>query len=321
MNWLCRWTIAFALAVLCVPARSAQEPEIWFCPRPLVTTPANVAGGAADYFELFESPSPWPTVLKHIRVFKIYLRLVQNGDEQQLAKMFDFLKRNHIALALELGFLTASDACGRGVEGYTGRFAADVARKIKRLGGDIAIVDMDEPLWYGSEFDGPRACHADVASIARDAAQHLAEVRTIFPDMKVGDTEPVLGNAKDPQWPDKITEWLRTFEAVYGQKLAFFHADVVWSTAWQGPLKAVSQSVRARGIAFGVIYNSDHRDQENLEAEDHMLGRARAVETSIPAPEQVVFQSWERYPSKVVPETEAGSMTNAVLRYITQTKH
>lgn len=322
MTWRRHSIVVVVLVAIFSMARAATRiPEIWFCPRPLVTAPANVSGGAADYFVLFESPGSWASTLKHVKVFKIYQRLIQNGDEQKLAQMFEFLRRNHIELALELGFLSDSDSCGRGIEGYTGRFAADVARKVKRLGGEVAIVDMDEPLWYGMEFRGPRACHSDIESIARDAAQHLAELRSIFPSVRVGDTEPVLEAPTDAQWPDRISQWTQAFQAAYGQKLEFFHADVVWSSSWQGALQAVSKAIRAQGIAFGVIYNSDRRDKNNIEAMEQMLGRSAAVEATIPMPDQVVFQSWQRYPDRVTPETETGSMTGTILKYVKQNGH
>jgi hypothetical protein len=109
-----------------------------------------------------------------------------------LTRMFEDLKRRHIALGVEALMLSGDGQCGVGVEGYSApRQMLAIANRIKTLGGTLSYVVMDGPLMGGHFYSGPRACHSSVEAIAKEVAEKVKQMRTVFPDLKVGDVEPV----------------------------------------------------------------------------------------------------------------------------------
>jgi hypothetical protein len=65
-----------------------------------------------------------------------------------------------------------------------------------RLGGTVDYYTMDEPLYFGHFYTadakqglvGKRSgCHLSIDEIAQDAAKRIWDVRSVFPDVKVGD--------------------------------------------------------------------------------------------------------------------------------------
>jgi hypothetical protein len=68
----------------------------------------------ADYMDMFKPNAPWSVAASGLTAFKISTQLVLRGTDKQLLTVFDGLKSRHIALAIELGVLTASDRCGKG---------------------------------------------------------------------------------------------------------------------------------------------------------------------------------------------------------------
>jgi hypothetical protein len=92
-----------------------------------------------------------------------------------------------------------------------------VGERVARLGGNVSYIVMDEPSWFGHTFSGPKACRADVVDIARNATINLAAVKKIFPQLKVGDGEPIRPSLND----STIAQWADAFCASTGNGLAF----------------------------------------------------------------------------------------------------
>ena len=79
----------------------------------------------------------------------------------------------------------------------------------------------------------------------------------------------------------------------------------------------MAQIVRAHGAKFGVIYNGDGNDKTNVEWTRHAERTAMAVEKGLGLkPDQVVFQSWMPNPTKMLPDTQEGTMTCLVNWYV-----
>jgi hypothetical protein len=272
-------------------------------------------GVQSDFLALFQPGAPWPTAASKVQVFKVSTQFVMQSPDADVITMIRGLHDRGIALAVEGGFLYGAGGCGRGMEGFAAQhIAAALATRIKKLGGEIAYVAMDEPLWFGGlHVNHVGACHWQIPQIVAQVAEGVAELRRIFPQARVGDIEPI-GHA-DFDWPGEIAAWSAAYRAAVGVPLAFIHADVAWTQAWQAPLKAVAASAHAEGIPFGVIIDSDRPDTVDAAWTDHATNNLRAVRTVLGGtPDHLIFQSWTAAPSRFLPDTQAGTLTNLVAR-------
>ena len=294
---------------------AAEPAELWFSPLDSLLRPFNNVQGPSDFFQLFRPEAPWAKSSASIKVFKIYPDLIVRATDSDLKKIFEDLDRRKIKLALEFGVLTDSERCGHAVESYNGEHLARFALRIKRLGGTLAYLTMDEPLWYGHYYKGPNACQSDVETIARDVAQNIGPVRRIFPEIQVGDIEPVP-STEPPDWLEEIGDWTNKFSKATGQKLDFFHVDIIWKGDWIDKVNNLASLVKQKGITFGIIYNGNSEDNSDDMWLTHMREHYQAIEKYGPIPDQVIFQSWTAFPTKLLPEDNELTMTNAVLAYI-----
>ena len=285
-------------------------PDVWFAP--IGATSAIPVQGAADYFDLFTPSAPWSDAAAHVTVFKLYSAML-NLDDTTLRNMFADLKRRHIALAIEWGPLDEPNRCGIG-EGFDGTAALSYAQRIRDLGGSLQYIAFDEPYDGAALYQGPQACHWTPLQTAQNAAKNVAVIRSVFPDVVVGDIESLPNGAADA-WLSGYEQWIDAWQAVTGKPLAFFHFDIDWSTEWQPGAAALTHAVRARHIPVGHIYNgnSGQSDAAWLAlAEAHM----EQFETHAGLiPDEAIFQSWEAYPKHLLPETDPTAFTYLIDRY------
>jgi uncharacterized protein (TIGR03437 family) len=272
-----------------------------------------------DYFDLFTPTAPWTNAASHIQVFK-FANSTFTGDlpgeltDSQWQQVFANLAQRGIALAIEWGPLPAT-TCGAGVEGFEGNAALAMAQKIQSLGGTLQYVAMDEPFYYGSVYTGQNACNWTPQYIAASAVQSIAQVRTVFPNVIIGDIEPVPAGTSD--WLSSYTAWLDAWEIAAGSPLAFFHCDVDWpgDPNWIADVNSMRQALAVRGIAFGVIYNGLGMTSDASwmsAAESHFIGYELQGGT---IPDHAIFQTWEIYPTHVLPETDPDALTYLVDYY------
>jgi len=208
-----------------------RPPTTWFAPMPQIP---NANYGAADYLDLFSASAPWGNAAARVTVFKIYAAEVDFiFDDASLRNMFADLKRRHIALAMEWGPLEPVGSCGVGIEGFNGSIGLRLAQKIRDLGGSLQYVAFDEPFEFGSVYAGPNACRWSAQQVAHDAAQHLAQIRSVFPDVVVGDIEVVPDAAAIDTWLGAYQQWFDAWQAETGRPFAFFHFDVDWASDWK----------------------------------------------------------------------------------------
>jgi hypothetical protein len=305
----------FALTAVQVSA----EPQVWFAALDPVLRPEVGYGGSPQYMELFSPRAPWERAASHVGVIKVYGQWIDHASDADLQRQFADLKRRGIALALEFGAMSA-ERCGMGVEGYGGQGILEAARRIQRNGGVLSYLAMDEPLYFGSIYDGKNACHWTPEQAAASAVPNLKALRTLFPQVKIGDIEPV-GEPTLEITSDRYRRGIRAFHAL-GVPLAFFHADVSWWTpSYPEKLSALHKLVASEHIAFGVIYNGNAEDPSDAawlqSAESHMAD----VERILGTPEQVIFQSWNSYPKKLLPESAPDAFTHLIdLYFRTRTK-
>ena len=192
--------------------------------------------------------------------------------------------------------------------------------EFKRLGGSLAYIAMDEPLWFGRYATKKGACHWEIGKIASVVAGGVAQLRMVFPDVKVGDIEPIGDLA--PSWTEDIAEWTNAYRTATGSSLAFLHADIQWETNWQPALLATARFARSASMPFGVIVDGYFKSNTSLEwtstAEKRLDALIRNPSLQI---DDLVFQSWNRLPERFLPETDPASITGLVKRSLRPELH
>jgi hypothetical protein len=112
-------------------------------------------------------------------------------------------------------------------------------------------------------------------------------------------------------------EWTDVYQQVTGEPLAFFHADVAWSHAAIGNLAPLARALKARQIPFGIIYNADDAADSDETWSDSTREHIAEIESALGIhPYAAIFRSWAPYPSRLLPETRPGTLTNVALQYL-----
>ena len=303
-----------ALAALTSTTTAASRPLVWLSPS--FSLPDGGHGGSVDNLQLFENGSPWAGARSRIQVFKMPIHAVTHMDDATLTAVFAYLGAHHIAFAVEYGPLSVTDSCGQGVESFhpVGQ-PRNLAIKIKKLGGTVDFIAMDEPLFYGHYFDGRNACHWPISRVAQDASQNMAQIRAVFPRVAVGDVEPP-NEIRDPNWLADTRDWIESFRRAYGEPLAFFHDDMVWHIPVGARTPQLLRLLREENVRFGVIFNSEGRVQSDHEWRRSVEQNVREYrQAGLPDPDDAIFQSWKAFPTHVLPESDPSTLTSVVNWY------
>lgn len=274
-------------------------------------------GTSGDYDEAFVRVDEWSKALESLAVFKTSTQFLLGASDLELRAVFSTLQAHHVRLAVEALMIPRRAECGHGIEGYSAPGdIARVAKRVKSLGGELSFAAMDEPLWFGHHYLGPNACEDSVQHVAQQVAQNVQALREIFPEIQVGDIEPIGSRAAPADWPQEIMAFADAYRAATGTPLAFFHADIDWHRDWRTVLAALIPRLRQEDIRLGIIYNGDPMDGSDLAWARHAEERFETIEAdSALRPDDAVLQSWMRYPKHLLPEDQPGTMTNLVLRY------
>jgi hypothetical protein len=308
--------VALVFAFAC---RSAAA-EVWLAGVDPTARHELKVEGESDYGDLFQNDAPWPRASVAVRVFKISTRSLLVDSDDSLRRMFANLSRRGMELGLETLMIPQHQACGSNVEGYSAAGAiAAAALRVKRLGGELHYAAMDEPLWYGHRYAGANACRDTIDAVARQLAENVAVLKSVFPKIEIGDIEP-FASSVPPDWGAEILQFAAAYRAATGAPLAFVQLDLHWSDDWRPFLADLVPRLRGAGIRYGLIYNGDPADETDLAWTRHAEERFELVEQN-PAlkPDDAILQTWMAHPTHMLPETEPGTMTNLVLRYLAAT--
>ena len=317
------WTFVPAcLLVLMLLISPANAQTVWFSPHSTTT---------ADYLDLFKPDAPWKNAASHISVIGVPAEFLTKTPDNDLEQVFADLKRRNIKLMVQMlplaGRPTAeAPQCGVGVEGYAAPGQSLLlARKVKRLGGEIDYFGMDEPLYYGHDFDryddqnrNPkrRGCHLTIGEVAADVAARLKQVRSVFPNVKLGDVEPFT-EFPESQWETELSNWFDAFRGATGEPLAFFRLDLIWVKPWQSKMPKLVALLRSKGIPLQVIYDGSSNAGSDAAWVSQAMQRFQQFEGGLGIrPDGAVLQSWAAWPSRALPETDRDTMTNLVLQYM-----
>lgn len=324
LSALCFSLIAPVAAV--AASANPATPEIWFFLRPYATTAGGV-DGQQGWQKLFLQPdAPWPPFMDHVRVVAFAGNIATVPDDV-LAKAFAKLKQKHIGFAIEslaqswVGY--EQYKCGRGVEGYTDPPGnAQIARRIRAAGGDLAYVTMDGPLYSGHYFNGPNACHSSIENVAERAAAIMREYQKVFPNVVIADTEPFPVLTQQPNWQADYGEWMRAFRKASGRPIAVLNMDIDWprdNGHWQQSLQQAANLARADHVGLGIVYNTAIPGGAKSDAQ--WLTSAAANFTRIEkglgiVPDKALFESWTRYPRRSITDANGLGEDDLLKRYL-----
>lgn len=292
---------------------SVKAEDIWMAPNAQSLLQERDEDPSTHYYSLLKMKHDWRNALDRVSVFKLTQRVVVFSSNQDLAELFGYLRYHKKKVALEFGVLIPSEGCGRGVEGFFGRDLTDALHKIKRNGGEIDNLIMDEPLWYGYMI-----CKMDMRVMYRQIGQAVSNLWSVFPHASVGEIEPVNGN---PKWEAALRKWLYGFSRSVGVSLSVFHADYSWpDTNLIEALDRLKALVKKHDVRFGVIFNVDGgRNKGRVGPFDVKI--ADCVLTRISGVDTIVIQGWGRKYGKLLPDTVEGTMTNIISMYKSSTRH
>ena len=298
-------------------SRMCSAQEIWLSPK-------SGPSGAVDFMDLFKPSAPWQRVASRVSTFGISVDTMQGSSESDLRQLFSNLRARHIGLGLGMLPLAGPERdgtrqCGYRIEGYSAPTEMlRLAHRIKSLGGEPASFGMDEPLAYGHYYAGPNACKSSIEDVARDVGIRVRQVRSVFPDVAVGDAEPIQA-FPDATWQSDMERWLDAFKAATGRPLTFLAVDIGWqSPTWQTRIPILTELLHSRGVRLAVIYNGNDTAPSDAawakQAEEHYTD----FETNIrPRPDIICFSTWVSHPSHVLPESFPESFTGIINRYLT----
>ena len=295
-------------------AEPSAAPEIWVTAtsQPIKIPPSR-SDVRTDAVDQWKSDAAWSTVAAHTRVAKLIAGNIENTQPADLKAVIDEVRRRHMALALEIGPLVRTPACGPPTESY-GRAGETEAilQKIRSVGGELDYVAMDEPFYYG-QVD-PGGCRLPSAQVARQVAASIASMRRIFPNLKVGDIDVVDA---DRARVTELLQWADDYHAATGERLAFLHADVAWSELAMRNLPSLAAGLRQRQVPFGIIYNGDADMSGDVEWMRSALDHVAEIETGLGVhPDAAIFQAWTRHPGRVLPEGQPGTLMSLALQYL-----
>jgi hypothetical protein len=306
------------LTVLACAAVPASAQQIWMAAVSPYTQAApkwRQWHASIDYMDLFRPDAPWQTVAGRTSVFKIGTAYALSGNEDQLRTIFGDLERRGIALGLESGLLPKDGPCGKRDEAH---IAPDLLEKmlarLKTLGAHVKYVAIDEAVTYGYKPKPDGSCSEPASEIAKQIAPNISLVKRYFPNAQIGDIE-VVNLSQD------LTNQVKLFPALFaaatGSPLAFMHTDVNWSDAALRNLAALAQDMKAKGIPFGVIYTAAPDVDSDVAWTANVRRHIAEVETEFSIrPDAAVFQTWVKYPSHLLPESQDGTLTNLMLGYL-----
>lgn len=285
-----------ATTVFAAPAASAVGPPvpIWYAPAPF-----------GQYFQnILDNPQLFQTI-GDIKVFKLYLSL--DWPDATLKAFFAYCAANNVKLGAEAPALVANAGdLGSGIEGFasTGAMLAAMAR-IKSLGGTLSYISWDEPFYFGSTITG----RYTMAEVAAQVAASASAVKAIFPNVQVGDIEPVdiaMNSAATVQ------AWLAAYAKASGSQFASFLADTnTESPNWQSNLANTIAVAHADGIPVGeiIVANGAAPNNAAWAATAVSLAMQMLSDPSL-RPDYLDVQSWAIYPSESADPGLAGTLAS-----------
>jgi hypothetical protein len=282
----------------------------------------------SDGRAMLKPNAPWPVSSAHMAYFKMPSQAIEGSTDEEMHAVIEGLRRRHIGLAIEMGLLLdGPNGCGHGFEGMGALHEPDnVIRRMKALGGTIDAVSMDEPVIFGrlklkGERDNTPGCQYSVTTMVDQVAPKIEQLRAAFPNIRVGDIEAIGGGVSGARGMEDILAFeTQLHRRTHGFAPAFVHADMQWNDVGVRPqADRLSRRMHALGIRVGVICDGGGPTIKDSNAWVNNAVQRCAALAADPnfAPDELIAQTWETLPTKMLPENAPGTMTGEAKRLLT----
>ncbi|HOD80266.1 MAG TPA: hypothetical protein PKG77_02535 [Phycisphaerae bacterium] len=289
---------------------AAPKPEVWMGP------PAYDNGRCLR--ELFEHPDQWAATRERVDVIS-YTDLnftKQFKDDQELRRWLVMLADWKIKLALEVGAIKPWSHTGA----RTFEIEKPMWDRLRRLGGRIHAVAMDEPLLCCRKH-----IHKDDEHALRETAEYVAAVRRYDPSILVGDIEPYPSVPLADHY-----RWIESLNARLAERkvrgLDFYRLDVNWAEfvafnrgSWR-EVRQLELHCRRLKLPFSLIYWASlfpamQRKGLGDDAAWYVGVMQQGYDYALVdgRPDQIMVESWVAGPSRCVPDTADFTFTRSVL--------
>jgi len=299
----------------------SQPSQIWFG-MGRTDTPK----GRADWNRIFFEPdATWPEMLRHVQVITATADALTRLTDDELAKFVQRLDEHHIALSVAVLAQNWENQpkCGNGVEGYSnpGTNRPIIAR-LKRVGGRISYIGMDEPLYFGHYYAGKNACQSSIDNVAERVATILREYTAAFPDLTVLDTEPFPGISDQHSWQEDYGRWMAAFRAHVGRPLGGLNIDVNWPQPWSEGLRAAFTFARSQRLTVGIVYWASPKPPVGGHVTNDMWLDSAAdnfymiEKREKLIPDRAMFASWSQFPERAIGDASGLGEDDLIRRYL-----
>lgn len=213
--------------------------DLWFSPNTSST----------DWKQLFLNPSSWSSARANVSALEIAdYQTTDLLSDSELTTLTTRLKDWNMALTLGSGAVKEW-GCTADI---TSKVTLTALDRIKKFGGQVDYISMDEPLVAGGSSLS-NGCKLSQQEIANRTANYISLIKQKYPNVQIGDTEP---------WPlfteGTLKQWIDQLSAASEYKIAFLTLDVDYQNAviYSHPLteiKDIADYARGKGIPFRII--------------------------------------------------------------------
>src|SRR5665213_2137647 len=172
----------------------------------LILAPISGRGSPSpEVADLVADTSKWSAGARHVKYISVASQWLSFHREEDVIRLLKGLAANHIGLEVGSGILIPG-SCGSG-EGFNGEDLVVAATTIKRHGGTIDRVSIDESFSVAAYASGANACHYSPEQVATLGSTTIAKVKSIFPQVIFGAVEPMP--ADHPTWLLDYEGWAK----------------------------------------------------------------------------------------------------------------
>ncbi len=267
-------------------------------------------GAQQDFWQAVNSNSDISGIIPYLTDIQIGSDFLKYGSNSDIQSFMNWVGSNGLGLELQTGVLpvTGPNSCGWGVEGYDGMFQNHLQR-IHDLGGTLSVLNLDEPLFFGSQWTGPNACHELISTLAKETASAINIAKSIFPNIKVIDTEPV-------PYVGEYASWLSDIKSFAPGSINEFDADIIWGANWTNILGSDYAAADQYGIVTGAIIDSANPDASNCAWTNSAEANAQSLSVNGLAPQKYLVQSWDSSPGEIGPPNQSCTLSSVALDLI-----
>lgn len=337
-------SVLFLLTVMLAPAfhpqrPSSYKPEVWLC--------------TSRVGDLLDGEAQWSWVQSNLSGIKLYVGTLHKPVPGQLEKLVRLVKRHRLRVAVEVGGCLDFGPMDETNGEWSAHSELSALDRWYAAGGRVDYLDLDGPvrrlLYPENRTDGKRFESMDAA-----ADQVVKAVRTFHsahPEMKYwhltnfpnwGYKGDVSYHARGPRKQDygdyddthrMVLQRLRaaklpltgvTIDNPYDYLIGeHFSVNLRPATAvnWLRRVRDYEDRSRSEGLEVNLIVNSERGGQTS----DALFAQETLdmVDTYLAAggrPDRWIVQSWYPHPLRMVPETDATTMTGLVKAVIERVK-